>query len=255
VHGFPPDLHRLGGETPFTKIEQRAIRDRAYDEGYGFTLFIPTEKKPTMPPWVERTRLYYSLERFGVDGAAAVVESKLQELGLASVIEGARDRAQRLERSLIFKTEKENFEHSEAGAQAGSKAYIAALTLMQGQVADLALSSTRLKPLHMEQRNNYWLLYGLGPWVLFNWTNRYSNVLDKAFLEAQYFYNQPQVPGLMTWEEPRKMKLFRYPFGLLRPGVSGFLDNGGDKREYGVEELAEQLLKTYLDEVENFKRR
>jgi hypothetical protein len=126
---------------------------------------------------------------------------------------------------------------------------------MQGQVADLALSSTRLKPLHLEQRNNYWLLYGLGPWVLFNWTNRYSNVLDKAFLEAQYFYNQPQVPGLMTWEEPRKMKLFRYPFGLLRPGVSGFLDNGGDKREYSVEELAEQLLKTYLDEVENFKRR
>lgn len=33
------------GETPFTKIEQRAIRDRAYDDGYGFTLFIPTEKK------------------------------------------------------------------------------------------------------------------------------------------------------------------------------------------------------------------
>jgi hypothetical protein len=243
------------GETPFTKIEQRAIRDRAYEEGYGFTLFIPTEQQPTMPSWVERTRLYYSLDRFGIDGAAAVVQSKLQELGLAPIIEGARDRAQRLERSLIFKSEKESFENSSAGAQAGSKAYLAVLTLVQTQVAELALSSARLKPLKMEQINNYWVLYGLGPWVLFNWTNRYSNVLDKAFLEAQYFYNQPKIPGLMNWEEPRKMKLFRYAFGLLRPGVSGFRDSGSEQREFGVEELSDHLLKTYMDEVETFRPR
>src|SRR5258708_26065746 len=37
------------GETPVTKIEQRAIRDRAYDQAYGFTLFIRTETQPTMP--------------------------------------------------------------------------------------------------------------------------------------------------------------------------------------------------------------
>jgi hypothetical protein len=208
-----------------------------------------------MPPWVERTRLYYSLDRFGIDGAAAVVESKLQELGLAPVVEGARDRAQRLERSLTFKTEKETFEKSTTGAQAGSKAYLAVLTLMQSQVAELAASSARLKPLHMEQRNNVWLLYGLGPWVVFNWTNQFGNVLEKAFLEAQYFYNQPRVPGLMTWDEPRKMKCFRYAFGLLRPGVSGYSDSENMQREFNIEELAEHLLKTYLDEVDTFKRR
>lgn len=208
-----------------------------------------------MPPWVERTRLYYSLERFGIDGAAAVVESKLQELGLAPVVEGASDRAHRLERSLSFKDEKEAFEKSTAGAQAGSKAYLAVLTLMKSQVAELTASSVRLKALRMEQINNFWLLYGLGPWVLFNWTNTYSNVLDKAFLEAQYFYNQPQVPGLMTWEEPRKMKRFRYGFSLLRPGVSGFLDSENRPREFNVDALAEHLLKVYMDEVETFKRR
>jgi hypothetical protein len=31
------------GETPFTRIEQTAIRNRAFHEGHSFTLFVATE--------------------------------------------------------------------------------------------------------------------------------------------------------------------------------------------------------------------
>jgi hypothetical protein len=59
----------------------------------------------------------------------------------------------------------------------------------------------------------------------------------------------------MTWEEPRKMKRFRYAFSLLRPGIIGFSDSENMQREFNVDALAEHLLKVYMDEVETFKRR
>jgi hypothetical protein len=241
------------GETPFTKIEQRAIRDRAYDQGYGFTLFIPTEKQPTMPPWVERTRLYFSLDRFGVDGAAAVIESKLQELGLAPVVEGPQERAQRLQRSLDFKAEKDAFERGQ-GPQAGSAAYLSVMALIKNEVEQLAVSNAGLSQMKMEQYSS-WLLYGLGPYLVFNWTNRYANVLENAFLEAQFYRNQPPLPGLMTWDQPEKMKLLKYRFDLLRPGISGFVAQGSSRREFNESQLAEHILTDYMDEAEKFKRR
>ena len=241
------------GETPFTKIEQRAIRDRAYDEGYGFTLFIPTEKQPAMPPWVERTRLYFSLDRFGVDGAAAVVKSKLQELGLAPVVEGSQERAQRLQRSLDFKAEKDTFERTH-GPQAGSNAFRDVMALLKKAVEEVATSNAGLRRMRIEQYGS-WLLHGLGPYLLFNWANRYTNVLKEPFLEAQFFRNQPALLGLMTWDTPEKMKLLRYRFELLRPGISGFVAEGSSRREFNENQLAEHILKSYMDVADNFKRR
>src|SRR5690606_38182685 len=49
-------LYRKGwGETPWTRIEETAIRNRAYDEGYDFALFIPLDTPATVPPWLPRT--------------------------------------------------------------------------------------------------------------------------------------------------------------------------------------------------------
>ena len=87
------------GETPFTRIKQTAIRNRAFDVGFDFTLFIPTEKTPNVPPWLPKTRLWFGLDRFGLTGAAAVIEARIQELGGEPRVESITDRAARLQRA------------------------------------------------------------------------------------------------------------------------------------------------------------
>ena len=59
------------GETPWTRVERDAIKNRSLDEGWDFTTFIPTVAKPQMPPWLPKTRLYVGLERWGIESAAA----------------------------------------------------------------------------------------------------------------------------------------------------------------------------------------
>ncbi len=97
------------GQTPFTRIEETAIRNRAFDEGYDFSLFVPTTQPPFSPKWLPRTRLHYGLKRFGAKGLAAVVERLIEERGGTARIESLADRAARFQRAEAFRIERESF--------------------------------------------------------------------------------------------------------------------------------------------------
>ncbi|HEX2210875.1 MAG TPA: hypothetical protein VHG93_24540 [Longimicrobium sp.] len=111
-------LYRSGwGETPFTRVEQTAIRNRAYDEGYDFALFVPLDGT-AVPQWLPRNRIWPNLGRWGLEGLAAVVETRCQELGGAPRVESAAMRASRLHGDLKRKNERLDFLRSTEGMRA-----------------------------------------------------------------------------------------------------------------------------------------
>ena len=69
------------GESPWTRIEETAIRNRAFEHGYDFVKVIPLDDKPTVPKWLPRTQLWVGLKRWGIAGAASVIEARIEELG------------------------------------------------------------------------------------------------------------------------------------------------------------------------------
>src|SRR4051794_8510262 len=59
-------LYRSGwGQTPWTRIEETAIRNRAYEHGYDFVKFIPLDDNPSVPKWLPKTQLWFGLKRWG----------------------------------------------------------------------------------------------------------------------------------------------------------------------------------------------
>ena len=46
------------GKSPFTRFEETAIRNRAFSQGYDFTVFIPMEQSETqkVPAWLPKNR-------------------------------------------------------------------------------------------------------------------------------------------------------------------------------------------------------
>jgi hypothetical protein len=111
------------GQTSWTRIEETAIRNRAHEQGYDFTTFIVTKRGTSIPDWLPRTRIWYNLERFGPDGAAAVLEARVQDRGGTAVQETLADRAARLQRAQDFNQQRDAFKHSYEGAKAGLEAY------------------------------------------------------------------------------------------------------------------------------------
>src|SRR5688572_17252134 len=46
------------GTTPWTRIEETAIRNRAHTEGYDFTMFVQIDPQSKMPKWLPKNRIY-----------------------------------------------------------------------------------------------------------------------------------------------------------------------------------------------------
>lgn len=67
--------------TRWTKIEETAIRNRGFEDGYDFVILIPTEKDIAAPKWLPKNRLWIGLERWGIESAASVIEARVQEFG------------------------------------------------------------------------------------------------------------------------------------------------------------------------------
>ena len=66
------------GNSPWTKIEELAIRKRSDKEGYDFLLFIPLDDPPMAPKYVPKTQVWEGLADSGIKGAAAIIEERVK---------------------------------------------------------------------------------------------------------------------------------------------------------------------------------
>jgi hypothetical protein len=109
------------GHTPWTRIEETAIRNRAHDQGYDFTTFIVSASGTAIPNWLPKARIWYNLERFGVDCAAAVLEARVQERGGTAVQETLADRAARVQRAQELNRQRDAFHQQSPGSSSGTR--------------------------------------------------------------------------------------------------------------------------------------
>lgn len=72
-------LSKEWGNTKWTRIEETAIKNKGFDEGYDFVILIPTEQPVNPPMYIPKNRLWIGLDRWGVESAASVIEARVLE--------------------------------------------------------------------------------------------------------------------------------------------------------------------------------
>ena len=103
-------LYRDGwGETPWTRIEETAIKNRAFDKGWDFLLFVNLDTNSSLPTWIPRTYIWLDYQRFKTEGAIAVIDQKVKETGGVTRQETIAEAAERLKRSRKAEKERELF--------------------------------------------------------------------------------------------------------------------------------------------------
>ena len=162
-------LYRQGwGESPWTRIEETALRNRAYDEGYDFALFVPTEDKPSVPKYVPRTRLWIGLERFGINGAASVIDARVQELGGTPRVQSLEERAARAQKASESKTFREGYFRSHEGVQAADASFAHILEAIEERVTRLQAAAPGLA-LQAKRFGRLLVVLGTGPALRLEW--------------------------------------------------------------------------------------
>lgn len=238
-------LYRAGwGETKWTRVEQTAIRARGFDHGYGFAKFIPLDEPASVPPWLPPTQIYIGLKRFGIEGAAAVIEERIRDLGGQAHQETIEEHAQRVERQVAFEKRRAEFRR-EPGVQAVNT-QLGELKRALGARAAGVKASTSIN-LETGDRNDGFWLTGLGCALGIVWRQKYFNTLEEARLEVRLWDHRPPGPGQWMMGKPSTLKSLAFIFDLLPSEVGGWVSADARRHSFSSEELAEHLAKFYLE--------
>lgn len=240
-------LYRVGwGETPWTRIEETAIRNRAYDEGYGFVIFIPLDDSPSVPKWLPRTQLWVGLKRWGPEGAAPVIEARVQELGGEPHEETVLDRAARLERSFQFAANRKQFLNSDVGVRAANADFDSLHIAIEQLATEVSATASSIS-LRVKTASRQIVILGLGLGLSVDWVYHYGNSLDDAKLNVVLWNGHPPFPGVSFYEQPKKGRTITFIFDLLAEGHSCWVSDG---KTYSTTDLASFILKYFMEQAE-----
>ncbi|UYO52365.1 hypothetical protein [Rhodopseudomonas palustris] len=240
------------GETPWTRVERDAIKNRSLNDGWDFTVFVPTVERPQMPPWLPKTKLYVGLHRWGIEATAAVIEARVSELGGNPHEETVVERADRFARAVKFNEQQERFQSSHEGVQAALQAYDDFSTAMERQVEAIASAGIKI---NVKRSQHFRILTGLSPCnTVCSFLPFYANVIKDIHLSVDVYKGFPELPGFIPpWEKPKKLKSLRYHYNLVRPDYHAWVGIDEKGREFAPQQLADHVLRTYMDITEHTK--
>lgn len=237
-------LYRDGwGKTPWTRMEEEAIRVRAYEAGYDFVKFIPLDEKQTTPNYLPKTQLWIDALRFGAKGAAAVIEARLAELGAATKIESPIDQAARLKRALDFEQKSKEFLNSHEGVNQSNQSFEAIGSALEAKAVEITKTEIKFR---VKKQLGIIVVLGLKKSLRIRWTYNYANSLEGAHLDMEIWNGHPPFPGVMPYEEPRELHSKAFTFELLSNNVGGWMNQQRDL-SYDAERLADLALHFYMD--------
>ena len=68
------------GQTPWTKVEEIAIKNRAIKGDWNFFIIIRLDKSP-LPNWIPQINIWFDLDQFGIEKAAGAILFKVSQWG------------------------------------------------------------------------------------------------------------------------------------------------------------------------------
>ncbi len=244
-------LYREGwGKSSWTRIEETAIRNRAYEKGYDFVTFIPLNEPPSVPAWLPKTRLWIGLKRWGLAGVASAIEARVQEMGGMFHEESVEDRAKRLERTEQFRKRREGFRYSTDAVDAANKEFETLAENLQEFLVSIKQAANSIS-YAFKKVGRQIVIVGAPKGLSVDWICPYANTLADASLEVGIWNGHPLFPGV--WHvagQPRQLKKLLFEFDLLKSGVPGWVSKDRGNREFTTKALAEFVLKFYMDNAE-----
>lgn len=210
------------GKSNWTRIEETAIKNRGFEEGYEFVLLIPVDEKSGAPIWLPKNRLWIGIERWGIKSAASVIEARLQESGVEPRIITLSDQIAEEESKRKKKMEIDNFLNSLEGKKSENKEAHILFELFKKSVNEIK-AKTKDWHLHINEvdqkgieifSHGYQLTiqynqYSLEPYLFIAFREGYSgnsNSNEIDFGRYKFDINSFNQHGWSTKEEREKFK-------------------------------------------------
>lgn len=238
-------IFRAGwGDARWTMVEANAIRNRAFDATYDFVIFVAVDPKQSLPNWVPKNRIWFDLQRFGVEKAADVISARATELGGVPVVEDAVAFASRRAGEARKELQMESLFNSGEGVSLAKEEHESFCREIESKAKAISSAddeyrlvvTRRGRLLDVVQQGTY---FGMGVEFRLEAANTLRGAQMIALIETRRIREGTR----------RTDQLFmgRYDAILDETGTLRWQAADGDRRVYSTKDLADALLKTLVD--------
>lgn len=231
------------GKTKWTRIEETAIKNRAFNEGYEFTLFIPLDNPPAVPNYLPRTYIWYGINTYGTKIATSIIESKIQSMGGIIKIKTPEDLAKKIKGDEKFEIERKKLLNSTAGVEKARLEARRLFNLLKSKVEKIKKDAVDFS-IKFEQKDNDCYIHSYGYSLKIYWQPSYLDSLIDSYLYValQSARRYPSNPNVIN-----EMK---YNFDISAPDVNGWVEVKDRRIFITSVELGDKVLTILLEYIE-----
>ncbi len=235
------------GTKGWTRIEDNAIRDRAYDDGYDFCLLIPMNDPATIPRWFPKNRIWINTTRYGLETTAAIIEYRLQEQGGEAHSETTEEKVMRLRKQVAQAQETKAFLCSDkavAPADHESQELLARIEALSKQ------SHSKEIPIGCSRDSSGIKIRSLKYKVTANWQRSYSNSLSGSGLTIRL----GRLDETIRYDENfTTIREVHFDFHMDEIQRFGWRSRHAERKFYTSEELADWIVELLIKEVTRYR--
>jgi hypothetical protein len=227
------------GKTRFTRIEESALKRRAFEDGQDFLTFVPLDNTE-LPLWLDPQRLWLDLERLGPKGVAAVLKERVARAGRVVREETAEELAQRIDQEREWRERRENILRSPQALEAtdnGFDALLAAVTRIA--------QATRLQ-VHQERSGGPFDIFRGQSILQIYWPR--TSINRAATTPIKFVLLDRLAVDFVERARAHTLARYEFVFDVLPSEDTGW--RGEDGRFYGPDSLAEHAVKLLLKQIE-----
>jgi hypothetical protein len=246
------------GKTPWTQIEETAIKEACLASGWKRLFFIALDRSSSFPDWLPEYHVRYNWESFGLDEAVGAIKARALENGAQQEFLTPLKRAETLRADELYRRDKSNM-----NSQEGIAAILDKVSELFEEIekhckevnAQGHLQIRHSKDLKKGTTNQSCILTDNRVGMIVTWRQQYSNLLDHSGLFVQEY-----IGGLILHHETSSLMYFDQPQLLHETNYDPELSLG---REYGWKQekstefissiaLAQKCVIQFMDLVDRY---
>lgn len=235
------------GTTKWTRVEETAIKSRLLDDGLKFLVVASLDGKH--PVWYPDTWIWGDLERYGIDGLASVIETRVRQTGGDVRSETLADYATAVERQITFVGDRRSWRNSEKGVQdalSEVKNLFECLERTCNQVSHLKNIQAQVQFSRKSDRCT--VISGWNVRFSVNWGHTYGNTLDMSGLRV-VMSEGGRFLGDMAIVQPQQIAAVDYDLDWDGSRKIGWREDGGGQAFYTSMQLNDFWMRRLLDHL------
>lgn len=236
------------GNTSWTRIEETAIKNRSLDEGCDFATFIKLDNKGKLPKWIPKTRLWFNMERWGIEGTASVIESRIQAQGGITKPETLEEKKEKLKRNIKLEQERKRYLASKQVQHDVYNIFNELYLLVEEKLSSLEDHETGIRFGYEKTANEKIIGRCENYNICFYWKQPYYDSIEESSLIVSLTKDDLNTP---YFDKPNEntIKKKNYEFDANLNLDKGWREQKGNKKFLSNSQILDEWLKLFMDKV------